>query len=78
MKTNNQVPDRDNASLMRPLRNPEETVKTDMDISLIELLFHVNFDDGEKSDCHINSRMELQNLLSTNTDDRMSPWHCRR
>lgn len=57
MKTNNQVPDRDNTSIMRPLRNSEETVKTDMDISLIELLFHVSFDYSRESDCHINPMM---------------------
>lgn len=42
---------------MRPLRNSEETVKTDMDISLIELLFHVSFDYSRESDCHINPMM---------------------
>lgn len=78
MKTNNQVPDRDNAPIMRPLRNLEETVKTDMDISLIELLFRISFDYTGKSDCHTNPRMELQNIPSTNTDDRISPWHYRR
>lgn len=39
MKANNQVPDRDNASVMSPLRNLKERVETDMDISLIELPF---------------------------------------
>lgn len=37
MKANNQVPDRDNASIMSPLRNLKERVETDMDIPLIEL-----------------------------------------
>lgn len=60
MKTNNQVPDRDNASIMRPLRNLEET---DMDISLIELLFHVSFDCSGKGDCHINPMMGLRNIF---------------
>lgn len=64
---------------MRPLRSLEETVKTDMDISLIELLFHVSFDYSGKSDCHINPMMGLQNIfLSTKTYDRTLLWHNRR
>jgi hypothetical protein len=59
MKTNNYVPDRDNASIMSPLRNLKETVKTDMGISLIELLVHVSFAYSGKSNCHITSTMEL-------------------
>lgn len=62
MKANNGVPDGDNASLMGPLENLKQTVKADMDISLIELLFHVNFDYSEKSGCHISCMMELQIL----------------
>lgn len=38
---------------MGPLENLKQTVKADTDISLIELLFHVNFDYSEKSGCHI-------------------------
>lgn len=45
---------------MSPLRNLKKRVKTDMDISLIELLLHVSFDYTGKSGCHTNFMMKLQ------------------
>ena len=47
---------------MGPLENVKQTVKADMDISLIELLFHVSFDYSEKSGCHVSCVTELQTL----------------
>lgn len=59
MKANNQLPDSDNASIMSPLRNLKKRVKTDMDISLIELLFHVSSDYAGENGCHTNCAMKL-------------------
>lgn len=39
---------------MSILKKLKETVKIDVDISLIEVLFHVNFDCKGERNCHVN------------------------
>ena len=44
------------------MENLKQTVKTDADIPLTKLLFHVNLDCSAKSGSHISCMMEIQIL----------------